>query len=231
MTRQSFPGFSRSSIEFLIELTENNEREWFKQNQDRYEAQVRGPALAFIRAMAPRLQKLSPHFVANDQKVGGSMMRPQRDTRFAADKTPYKTNVGIHFRHEVGKDVHAPGFYVHFDPAEVFLGAGVWHPDAAALAALRERIKAKPKLLTKALEQPDFKKWYEQGGESLKRPPAGVAPDHPMLDQLKRKDHFALTRLTHAQLCSPKLPDLVEARFLAAKPYVKFLCDALELPC
>jgi uncharacterized protein (TIGR02453 family) len=231
MTRQAFPGFSTAAIEFLIELTENNEREWFKRHQDRYEAQVRGPALAFIRAMAPRLQKLSRHFVASDQKVGGSMMRPQRDTRFGADKTPYKTNVGIHFRHSVGKDVHAPGFYFHFDPAEVFLGAGMWHPDPPALAAVRGRIQDKPKLLTKALAQADFKRWYELSGDSLKRPPAGVSADHPMVEHLKRKDHIAMARLTHAQLCSPKLVDLVEERFVAAKPFVKFLCDALEVPC
>ena len=102
MAQPTFPGFSRSAIEFLIELSEHNERAWFKQHQERYEALVRSPALAFIRALAPRLRRLSPHFVASDQKVGGSMMRPQRDTRFGSDKTPYKTNVGIHFRHAVG---------------------------------------------------------------------------------------------------------------------------------
>jgi uncharacterized protein (DUF2461 family) len=64
----------------------------------------------------------------------------------------------------------------------------------------------------------------------LKRPPAGVAADHPLIEHLKRKDHIALARLTHAQLCSPKLLDLVETRLVAAKPYVKFLCDALEVP-
>jgi uncharacterized protein (TIGR02453 family) len=230
MPAPSFPGFSAAAIEFLVELTENNDRAWFKSHQQRYEAEVRGPALAFSRALAPRLTKLSRNFVASDRKVGGSMMRPQRDTRFGGDKTPYKTNVGIHFRHNVGKDVHAPGFYFHFDPAEVFIGAGMWRPDPPALAAVRARLLDKPKQFGKVLEQSDFRRWYELSGESLKRPPAGVAADHPLIEHLKRKDHIALARLTHAQLCSPKLLDLVETRLVAAKPYVKFLCDALEVP-
>ena len=68
---------------------------------------------------------MSPHFLADDRRVGGSLMRIYRDTRFAKDKTPYKTNVGIQFRHEMGKDVHCPGFYVHLSPGECFLGAGI----------------------------------------------------------------------------------------------------------
>ena len=159
------------------------------------------------------------------------MMRPQRDTRFARDKTPYKTNIGIQFRHVVGKDVHAPGFYFHVDPAEVFLGVGMWHPDPPTLSAVRGRILEKPKLYTKVISQPAFKKWFELGGESLKRPPAGVAADHPLVEHLKRKDHIASAELTHTQLRSPKLLDLVEERFYAAKPFMSFLCDALELPC
>lgn len=231
MAPSNFPGFPKDAVRFLVELTENNEREWFKDNQSRYETWVRGPALAFIRAMAPRLNRLSKHFVADDKKVGGSMMRPQRDTRFGADKTPYKTNVGIHFRHAVGKDVHAPGFYVHFDPAEVFVGVGMWHPDAPALAAVRERLQKKPAQFTKLLAEPSFKKWYKLSGDSLKRPPAGVSAEHPLIEHLKRKDHIAMSQLSHAQLYSPKLLDLIDARFAAAKPYMRFLCDALELPC
>lgn len=231
MPNPTFPGFPRATIEFLMQLTENNEREWFKQNQDRYEAQVREPALAFIRAMAPRLRKLSRNFVASDRKQGGSMMRPQRDTRFASDKTPYKTNIGIQFRHAAGKDVHAPGFYLHIDPAEVFVGVGMWRPDAPALAAVRQRLVDKPKLFIKAVEKPEFQKWFTLGGESLKRPPAGVDPQHALIEHLKRKDHIAMAQLTHAQLRSPKLLDTVEERFAAAKPYIVFLCDALDVPC
>ena len=69
-------------------------------------------------------------------------MRVHRDIRFSKDKRPYKTNVGIQFRHEAGKDVHAPGFYVHLEPGQCFLAAGLWHPESSALKAIRERIDA-----------------------------------------------------------------------------------------
>ena len=84
------------------------------------------PALQFITAMAPRLDSISTNFLALPQKSGGSLMRIHRDVRFSSDKRPYKTNVGIQFRHVMGKDVHAPGFYFHIEPGVVFVGAGLW---------------------------------------------------------------------------------------------------------
>ena len=123
------PRFTPETFRFLTELALNNSRTWFEANKARYEALVREPALAFIRGAGPHLRKISRHLVASDRKIGGSLMRVHRDVRFSRDKSPYKTNVGIQFRHEVGKDVHAPGLYVHIAPDECFLGAGVWHPE------------------------------------------------------------------------------------------------------
>ena len=94
--------------------------EQLKRNKDRYETEVREPLLKFIDAFGPRLAKISPQFVANPSKVGGSLFRIHRDTRFARDKSPYKTHVGVQFRHERAKDVHAPGFYLHIQPDGVF---------------------------------------------------------------------------------------------------------------
>ena len=131
-----FPGFTPELFRFLHELSENNVKSWWEPNKQRYEDVVRSPALAFITAVGERLAEVSPHYVAIAKKSGGSMMRPFRDTRFSKDKTPYKTNVGIHFRHRAGKDVHAPGLYVHIDPDEVFLATGLWHPESSALKAI-----------------------------------------------------------------------------------------------
>ena len=90
--------------------------------------------------MEPALKKFAPSFRAEPRKVGGSLMRVFRDTRFSRDKTPYKTNIGIQFRHALGKDVHAPGFYVHIATDECFFGAGCWHPEADALGKIRDTI-------------------------------------------------------------------------------------------
>src|SRR3990167_4561282 len=122
--------FDSACLDFLGELAANNDKIWFEANKPRYESLVREPALAFIAAMAPHLAQFAPQFRADPRKMGGSLMRVFRDTRFSRDKTPYKTNIGIQFRHTLGKDVHAPGFYVHVALDECFFGAGCWHPEA-----------------------------------------------------------------------------------------------------
>ena len=94
--------FGPGLLRFLRELEANNSREWFQPNKERYEAEVREPGLVFIRVMERHLRRISPHIVASDRKVGGSMMRIHRDVRFSRDKRPYKTNLGIQFRHEAG---------------------------------------------------------------------------------------------------------------------------------
>lgn len=230
MATETFRGFPRDTVQFLAELALDNDREWFEKNKARYEQSVREPALQLIRAMAPKLKKITKHFVASDKKVGGSLMRIHRDVRFAKDKNPYKTNVGVHFRHEVGKDVHAPGIYVHLEPGSAFLGVGLWHPEAPALAAIRGRIAEAPAAWTKAKSGKAFTAAFELAGESLKRPPRGVDPEHPLVEDLKRKDHIAVANLKPAMFCKPTIVDELADRIAATKDYARFLCGALELP-
>jgi uncharacterized protein (TIGR02453 family) len=225
-----FTGFSSGLIQFFGDLSLNNDRDWFEANKQRYEQHVREPALAFIRAIEPKIGKISKHITASDKKVGGSLMRIHRDVRFGADKTPYKTNLGIQFRHVVGKDVHAPGFYVHVDTEGVFLAAGTWHPDATALAAIRQRIATQGPAWKRARDKPEFVADWELSGESLSRPPRGFAKDHPLIDDLRRKDHIAVCQLSVDELLDPKAVDLIAARFALTKPYVSFLCKAIDVP-
>jgi len=225
-----FAGFDASLFPFLEELADNNNRPWFQANKARYEREVLEPCLAFIRAFAPRLQKISPYFVASDRRVGGSLMRVYRDTRFAKDKTPYKTNVGIQFRHEFGKDVHAPGFYVHIAPGECFLAMGVWRPDADSLAMIRQAIVDQPERWKRAKSDRKFRARYQLDGDSLKTPPRGFPPDHPLIEDLKRTDFIGLEELTEQDVLKPKYIDAVAASFAASRPFVRFLCDALRVP-
>ena len=120
-----FQTFEPSLFRFLKQLAQNNNRAWFQENKTRYEKEVREPSLAFIRAFRPHLKKISEYFTAVDRRSGGSLMRVYRDTRFHGAGEPYKTNVGIQFRHELGRDIHAPGFYVHLEPGTCFLAAGL----------------------------------------------------------------------------------------------------------
>jgi len=222
--------FDAGLLEFLRQLERHNDRTWFLRNKERYEENVREPALEFIRTMASHVGRISPHLVADDRKVGGSLMRVHRDVRFSKDKRPYKTNVGIQFRHDAGRDVHAPGLYFHVDPGSVFLGAGMWHPDREALAAVRDAIVDDPAGWRRARDGKKFRAAWRLGGEALKRPPRGFDPEHPMIEDLKRTDHIALCELTHDDVVRPDLVRLVAERFARARDYLGWIAGAVGLP-
>ena len=224
------PPFGNGLLRFLRDLEANNTRDWFAEHKDRYESHVREPARAFIRAMERPLSKISPHFVASDRNVGGSLMRVHRDVRFSKDKSPYKTNLGIQFRHESGKDVHAPGFYLHVDPAHVFLGAGMWHPDAQALAAVRRAIDADPAAWKRASNNATMRDQWELAGDSLKRAPKGYPVDHPMIEDLRRKDHIAVCNLKKSDVTRVDLVPFLVRRFREVRAYMGFQAEALGLP-
>lgn len=221
--------FSRASFDFLARLAANNNRDWFDRYKQEYEKTVRTPALNFIADMGDDLRAVSPHFLAEPRKVGGSLMRVYRDVRFGRDKRPFKTNVGIHFRHRLGRDVHAPGFYLHIEPGGCFVGAGIWHPDAPTLGSLRAAIAENGSAWLKVSRDRKFARTFELAGDSLANAPRGYAKDHPLLDDLKRKDFIAIAPLPDNRVASAGIQTDVVKLFQTAAPYMKFLCRALEL--
>ncbi|MGC2165769.1 MAG: DUF2461 domain-containing protein [Gallionella sp.] len=221
--------FSKSTFDFLRELSANNNRNWFEANKARYEAVIREPALDFIEAMAPVLEKFAPSFRAEARKMGGSLMRIYRDARFSRDKTPYKTNIGIQFRHTLGKDVHAPGFYLHIAADECFFGAGSWHPESAALGKYRDHIASHPEQWFSICKDKTFRAQWELWGESLTRPPRGYDAYHPAIEEIKRKDFLCLSPVTAGQVTETGLVKLAGRRFAETGPFMKFLCEAQGL--
>ena len=226
----AFNGFKPSLMSFLRELEKNNDREWFTANKQRYEDRVVEPVMEFIEAMQAPLEKISPHFLALTGKQGGSMMRIYRDTRFGKDKTPYKTNVGIQFRHELGRDVHAPGFYIHLQSSGCFLGSGIWHPASDALGAIRRHIDESPAVWKRASRGKRFRETYELTGDSLKTRPKGFDADHALIDDLRRKDFMGIRQVTQKDIASPGFVKQATATFRTGKPLMAFLCEALEVP-
>jgi uncharacterized protein (TIGR02453 family) len=222
--------FTPALFSFLRDLEANNDREWFTSNKQRYERSVREPGLQFIQDFGPRLAKISSHFVADARPSGGSMFRIYRDVRFSKDKSPYKTNVGFQFRHETGRDAHAPGFYLHLEPGACFFGAGLWHPDASTARLIREKIADETSRWKKVTRSKRFTDAFSFSGDSLKRPPKGFDPDHPFIEDLKRKDFIAMTTLTQKAVVSDGF--LSEFAKLCSKsaPLMQFLCEATGVP-
>jgi len=221
--------FQPGLFAFLRELRENNDREWFASNRERYEAELRGPFLRFISDFEPLLHTISPHFRSDPRPSGGSLFRIHRDTRFSKDKSPYKTAAAAHFPHVRGRDVHAPGYYLHLEPGSVFAGAGLWRPDAVGLAAVRRAIAADRSPWKRLVGDQRLLATFELHGEKLKRPPAGWEPDHPLIEDLKRKDFILSTSFTEQHACAPDFLDQFAERCRLSAPFMRFLTTSVGL--
>jgi uncharacterized protein (TIGR02453 family) len=216
--------FTPETFVFLSGLRRSNRRPWFLKHKQEYEDCARQPSLRFITDLQFQLRKISPWLIANPKPVGGSLFRIYRDVRFSKDKSPYKTHIGMNFWHaHASETVHAPGLYFHIEPGQCFLAGGVWHPDPRSLARIRDAVATKPDAWKKA------KRGLELGGDSLSRPPRGYCADHPLIDDLKRKDFIASIDLSQAQVCGPRLMDEFLRGAQRMAPLLAFLSEALKL--
>ena len=217
--------FTPGVFAFLGELKANNTREWFEANRARYESVVLAPMLQFIDDLRPRLATVNRAFVADPRRSGGSMFRIYRDTRFASDKSPYKTHVAARFLHRAQpKGQMGPTFYLHIEPGDSFGGGGIYHPDRPVLTRIRQAIAS------------DTGGWraikrlgLDIQGESLTRVPAGFGSDHPFADDLRRKDLYVLFPFSQRDVCRPDFLDRYVETCAQAEPLVAFLARALGL--
>lgn len=223
------PHFTPQLFEFLRDLRENNDREWFKANKARYEETSREPVLSFINDFAEPLRAITPELRADARPVGGSLFRIYRDVRFSKDKSPYKTHIGAQFRHRRGKDVHCPGFYLGLEPDKVVAGAGIWQPDSTALKTLRQAIDGSQDTWLKLRDDAEFSRRFELAGETLKRPPKGYAADHPLIVDLKRKDFIAMAEFTEDEACADDFLERYVEICRLASPFCAFIARSLDL--
>ncbi len=223
-----FRGFKNEFWQFFDELKENNNREWFEENKPRYKEHVVTPCMDFIVDMGERLKDISPHYTAIPKANGGSMFRIYRDVRFSKDKRPYKETAGIQFRHKLGKNAHAPGYYLHLEKGNLFYGGGIWMPGSPILAKIRERIVEDPKKWQSVIEHEDIIKVFGGvRGDGLSRPPRGYDKEHQHIEDIKRKSFFAMHNRTDKTLVKKaEFIDDVAEKFAAASPLMAFICDA-----
>jgi len=218
--------FTPEFFAFFRALSRNNNKGWFTANKEPYEKAVQEPALRFIRDAGVRLQKISPYLVGEAKAFGGSLSRIYRDIRFSPDKSPYKTHVGIHFWHgKADGPEHTPGVFLHLGSGESGAYTGVWQPESPVLTKVRNRIVEEPDAWRKVVRSK-----IRMEGESLKRPPSGYDPNHPLIQDIRRKDFVAVRSLRDDEVTSPRF---LEAFVEAARdmdPLNRFLADAMGLP-
>lgn len=220
--------FRPALFAFLRDLEKNNDRDWFQANKARYEDGIKEPALQFISDFGPHLKKISPHFLAIPKASGGSLFRIYRDVRFSKNKAPYKTHVGIQFRHERARDAHAPGFYLHLEPGSVFVGAGMWRPDGPSLKMIRDTLVADPAGWRRALQSKAFADGWELEGDALMRAPRGYDAEHPLVDDLRRKDFIMVRRLSQKAVVAADFPRQFVALCRQTVPFMRYLCGAVD---
>jgi uncharacterized protein (TIGR02453 family) len=222
----AFAGFRPEAIQFLAELAENNDRAWFQPRKAEYERLLKEPMEALVAALAERFEARGIPLRADPKR---SIFRIYRDTRFAKDKSPYKTNMGASFPWTEGgtpdDSAHGNGGYFHFQPGEMYLGGGMWLAERPRMEAFRRAVVEDEARVAAALEDPTFLAMFEpvHPHEMLKRVPPGYPPDHPRADWLRFKDVVFGRRLADDDVLSPSLPDVMADSYEAALPVFRFL--------
>jgi len=224
----SFAGFSPVALRFLAGLAENNEKAWFDGHRDEYEEHLLEPARNLVVAIGERFHDrgVDVHAVP---KVGGSLMRINRDTRFAKDKRPYKTHLDLWFWQGSGHSRRAPGYWFRLTPQTLLLGAGMHHFEPDRLERFREAVvdrKHGPALL-EALDKVR-RHGIEIGGERYKRLPRGYEPLGDERDRLLLHDGlFVWTELdVPPEVHTPSFPDVCVSRYLPMRPVQDWLLGA-----
>jgi uncharacterized protein (TIGR02453 family) len=221
--------FTSATFKFLADLARNNNREWFQANKPRYEDAVRTPFIHLLNDLQAPLAKISPHYRADTRSQGGSLFRQHRDTRFANDKTPYKTWTGARLYHERSKGIAAPVFYLHIQPGGSFVGGGLWHPEPPVLKKIRAFLADNPAGWKKATQSKAFREHLTPGGASLSRPPRGFDPNHELIADLMRKDFVASATFDDKLAVSAEFKPYVIDQLKRVAPMIDYLCAAIEL--
>ncbi len=224
------PYISSELFLFLKDLKANNTRDWFNENKKRYIEVLRDPLLSMIEDFGPLLHSISPYFDANAKTSGGSLFRIYRDVRFSANKDPYKTHAGIHFRHAAGKDAHAPGYYLHLEPGNVFIALGIWRPEMAVLSRIRNSIVSDPETWISITTDPSFSDTYDLEGDSLLRAPKGFDPDHPLIVDLRRKDFAGVCRLEQNDAEKVDFLEILADTWRKADRFMRYLTETTGHP-
>jgi uncharacterized protein (TIGR02453 family) len=226
----AFEGFPKDTVAFLTELTANNSKEWFDENRKRYDAVYAQPAKDFVDALAPRLEAISPTVHA-EAAVNKSIFRVNRDTRFSADKTPYKNHIDMMFWDGTGRSRECAAFFFRLTPEGVHLGAGKHGFDKNELVLWRKAVQSDAGEELVGILDDMRAAGFEVGGEHYKSVPRGLPKDHPRAELLCYNGLHAFSAGPHpASLNSAAIVDHCIDRFAAVAPLLFWVRDNVVEP-
>jgi uncharacterized protein (TIGR02453 family) len=206
-----------SVFEFLSNLQQNNNREWFADNKTAYE-KAKDEAYTFFESVANELMKI-------DEFSKFKMYRIYRDVRFSTDKSPYKNHFGGIF---MRLQPHNRGsFYVHLEPGNTFIGGGFWNPNKEDLQRIRQGIEIENDLEI-ILNEPKLKKEFGGlFGESLKTAPKGFDKEHSRIDLIRYKQFLLKKDFDNKTVFSPTFKEQVVDGYTTMQPFFLYLTDVL----
>ena len=211
-----------SVFSFLEELKENNNREWFHENKERYQEQ-HGFVVQFADELLEKMKQVDNIETANGKK---SIFRIHKDVRFSKDKSPYKTNIGGAFTRAT-KELRG-GYYFHIEPGNCFLGGGFWGPSPEDLKHIRMQIAADPEPLQEILSSKEFISTFGKlEGEQLKTAPKGFDKDHSAIHLINYKQFLLVKRFTDKQAQSNNYLENVFTTFQAMRPFFDYMSEIL----
>jgi len=208
-------------LAFLRALARHNDREWFTPRKATFNAELKEPMLAIIAQVNEAMESFAPAYVRPPEKC---LFRIYRDTRFSADKRPYKTHVAAWWMPEGFKKTSGAGFYFHVDAKEVVVAAGAWMPDKEQLAAIRHWLLEHHLEFRKLLQRPSVRSTFaEFEGNPLIRPPKGFPKEHPALDLIRCRQWGLSTTLPASAALEPGFAATLVRHFRLASPVVEGL--------
>ncbi len=216
----------QSTLKFIKDLKKNNNKPWFDANRKKYEG-AKADFVGFVENLIAAISKFDP--AVSSLKAKECIFRINRDIRFSKDKSPYKTNMGTYIN-PGGKKVNTPGYYFHCEPGQNFAAGGLYIPEAAVLAKVRQEIDYNFDEWKSIISNKTFKKYFPKvdGIEVLSRPPKGYSDDNPAIEFLKMKSFIVSRPLTDAQLTDKNLIKEVSKTFETMKPMIDFLNNAMD---
>ena len=210
-----------AGLAFLRNLARHNDRDWFIPLKPIFEAELKEPMLAIVRKVTDAMQDFAPAFVRPAEK---SLFRIYRDTRFSANKLPYKTHVAAWWSHQGMQKTSGAGYYFHISAKEVIIAAGAYMPEKDQLAAIRNWLLENHQEFRKLLKKPAVRKTFaEFEGNALTRPPKGFPCDHPALDLIQCRQWGLSTTLPAATALEPGFAATLIRHFRLAAPVVNAL--------
>src|SRR5688500_16284417 len=216
----------QSTLDFIADLQQHNERDWFNQNKGRYEV-AKQEFEELLTSLIEDAAKFEP--VLKGQQAKETMFRIYRDVRFSNDKRPYKNHICALLA-DGGRKTINPGYYLHISPNnQSFLACGLWMPPAPELKAVRQEIDYNYEEFRNILEDPKFKKQFpELEGEKLKTTPKGYDAENPAIELLRHKSWNISHMFSDQQVLSDNFRDTVISLMKTAKPMIDFLMRPMK---